>query len=305
MKALRLVSLAVASIAAMASPAFASGKYGEFDVVIEAVQSPAWIQRGSRLQPLEAGTVLSRGDTVRTGKGSRVVMKLGRDSRVSLGSDARLVFHELHSSSDRNGGLKGLFDVPRGAFSFEHKRSRHGRDRHIRIRFDTVSVDLTEEPVAFSGETGDHDIICLFKGKLDLRLTAQQHAEKPAEILDRPRSCHISTEKGSKKVPAISTQQEKQLFGLTELQERAGITQIGGKWTANLISMQPGDTALGQAIRVLESIGIPVQTQRVRVKGRDWVRVQVRHFPNRTEALAFTRLLKGQFYITSPWIAKD
>lgn len=305
MKSLRVIGLAVAALVPFSMPSFAAGQYGEYDVVIEAVQSPAWIQRGSRLHPLEAGTVLHRGDTVRTGKGSRVVMKLGRDSSVSLGSDARLVFHELHSSSNRDGGLKGLFDVPRGAFSFEHKKSSYGRDRHIRVRFDTVSVDLTEEPVAFSGETGDHDIICLFKGRLDLRLTAKQHAEKPAEILERPRSCHISTQKGNKTVPSISDEQEKQLVGLTELQARAGITQIGGKWTANLISMQPGDTALGQAIRVLESIGIPVQTQRVKVKGRDWVRVQVRQFPNRSEALAFTRLLKGQFYITSPWIAKD
>ena len=60
---------------------------------VEAVQSPAWRDRGGLIVPLAAGMELKSGDVLRTGSGVRVFLKLAEGSRVKLGEAARFTFY--------------------------------------------------------------------------------------------------------------------------------------------------------------------------------------------------------------------
>lgn len=276
-----------------------------YSVRVVSVQSPAWLERGDELIPLSVGTELRRKDIVRTGARARAVISLGEDSKMHLGSDARMVFHQLHSAGAGKGGLKGLIDVPRGAFLFSHLPASYGRDRHIRVRFDATSVDIYGDAVNFAGESGNPksqtDIICLFEGALEVRL--DENAELPRETLDKPNYCFISAKNN---MLEIQPDQRKELMKLTELAPRTtGITQMGGRWTANLVSMPQGDRRLKQTQLILESIGLPISNENAVVKGKRWTRLQVRHFISRREAQVFAKILKGRFNITSPWVTRE
>src|SRR2546421_1506971 len=68
--------------------------------VVEGVQMPAWLEREGKAVPLVPGMTLSAGDQLRTGAGSRLLIKLAEGSLVKLGENARLRLSELAPSKD-------------------------------------------------------------------------------------------------------------------------------------------------------------------------------------------------------------
>jgi len=73
------ISLALASLLAFHAPAHAQ------PAVVEAVQYPAWLERGGNAVPLTPGTALQSRDRLRTGANARVQLKLPEGSAVKLG----------------------------------------------------------------------------------------------------------------------------------------------------------------------------------------------------------------------------
>src|ERR1700704_3690941 len=82
------VSLALASLLAFAAGASAQ------PAVVEAVQYPAWLERGGNAVPLTPGTRLQAQDRLRTGDNARVELKLPEGSAVKLGQNAEFVFEK-------------------------------------------------------------------------------------------------------------------------------------------------------------------------------------------------------------------
>src|SRR4029077_18866230 len=58
--------------------------------MVEAVQMPAWVERGGASHPLVAGMELKDDDQVRTGSGSRVLLRTADGSAVKLGEKGSL-----------------------------------------------------------------------------------------------------------------------------------------------------------------------------------------------------------------------
>ena len=78
---LRSVLAAALAFASAGSPAASAA-------VVEAVQMPAWLERGGRQTPVAAGTALFASDELRTGAGARLYVKLAEGSLVKLGENA-------------------------------------------------------------------------------------------------------------------------------------------------------------------------------------------------------------------------
>ena len=100
------VLLAVFAQIALAQPA----------AVVEGVQMPAWVERGGERKPLTVGTELKGGDAIRTGAGSRALVKLSEGSQVKLGENASLTIVEVNP--DSGGFFKAAMRVAEGAFRF-------------------------------------------------------------------------------------------------------------------------------------------------------------------------------------------
>jgi hypothetical protein len=65
---------------------------------VEAVQAPAWRDRGGITAPLARAWNSKSGDVVRTGPGARAYLMLAEGSRVKLGEGARFSFHSQHAA---------------------------------------------------------------------------------------------------------------------------------------------------------------------------------------------------------------
>src|SRR5689334_11375639 len=81
---------------------------------VEAVQYPAWLERGGTTVPLVPGTRLQPKDQLRTGEGARVRMQMGEGSAVKLGERAQFT---IESAEDRS-IFKSALKVIAGAFRF-------------------------------------------------------------------------------------------------------------------------------------------------------------------------------------------
>src|SRR5438045_182704 len=83
--------------------------------VLEGVQMPAWVERDGRRTPATPGMELKAGDQLRTGAGSRLLVKLSEGSSVKLGENGSLRVAELAPAKDI---FKGALAVLEGAFRF-------------------------------------------------------------------------------------------------------------------------------------------------------------------------------------------
>src|SRR5689334_23302025 len=107
-----LVALTVAYVPTVAYAAAS-------DAEVQALQMPAWLTRGGKRVPLEIGAPLRTGDTITTGNGSRVVLRLAEGSTVKLGENARFELVEMMQERDHNRDtFKGTLAVRQGAFRF-------------------------------------------------------------------------------------------------------------------------------------------------------------------------------------------
>ena len=115
-KTLAAIALAIASGAALAEP-----------TRVEAVQYPAWLERGGNAVPLAPGTTLVASDRIRTGANARVQLRMGEGSTVKLGENARLVIEKIE---DR-GIFRSALSVLDGAFRFTTDALRKAQKRDI------------------------------------------------------------------------------------------------------------------------------------------------------------------------------
>ena len=97
----------IAVLLAAVLAAFAQISLAQPAAVVEGVQMPAWLERASERRPLSVGMELKAGDMVRTGAGSRALVKLSEGSLVKLGENASLAINEINANSG------GIFKAPR------------------------------------------------------------------------------------------------------------------------------------------------------------------------------------------------
>ena len=111
-------------------------------VQVEAVQSPAWIERGEQRLPLLPGQELKNRDRIVTGPDARVLLRLSEGSAVKLGENASLRVDAL--GAVREGGVlqwrrwmaRGAFRFTTGVFSrFQNKRA-------VNVRIATVTAGI-------------------------------------------------------------------------------------------------------------------------------------------------------------------
>src|SRR5882672_7148232 len=108
-KRIRVIAALLALIAASVAGAAPN-------VVVEAVQMPAWVERGGAKIPLTPGMELRELDQVRTGANSRLLLLTADGSWIKLGEKGSLAIDsaQMHKDNVFQAALK----VAEGAFRF-------------------------------------------------------------------------------------------------------------------------------------------------------------------------------------------
>jgi len=229
--------LAAASTAALAETA-----------TVEAVQYPAWLDRGGNSVPLTPGTQLQPRDKLRTGGNARVQLRMGEGSAVKLGENAQFV---IEKAEDR-GIFRATLAVLAGAFRFTTEAVAKHRGRDVTIRVKNVSAGIRGTDL-WGKSTGERDLVCLLEGKISVG--SEGH---PDVTLDTPRAFYQKPRDGD---PVVASVDEKQvaLWALeTEVSSDGPAARRGGKWQVTAAKFRSRDEALALN-RLLRVNGYPAE----------------------------------------------
>lgn len=188
---------------------------------VEAVQSPAWRDRGGLSVPLAAGMELASGDVVRTGAGARAYLMLAEGSRVKLGETARFTLHTRSLQPEKT--FRGALDVLAGAFRFTTGKLAKAKSREVSIRVGTATIGIRGTDVW--GKTDkDGDLVALIEGRIDITRAGQvTEMAQPMSYYDAPAA-------KAAEVKPLDAETFVKLARQTDILVGDGASRSRGKW---------------------------------------------------------------------------
>lgn len=221
----RAAALAVAVLGGSLAPApvLAAGAEAE----VEELQMPAWLTRDGKRQPLAPGAQLKSGDTITTGDGSRVLLRLAEGSAVKLGENARF---ELASLTQKREGSQQRFsaslELRQGAFRLTTPPDDKGKStRDIAVKFPTLTATVVGTDLWGKSADGQ-EIVALIDGKINVA----RRGDAPVAMTEA-RTVYIAPpDAPPRPVSAITLAQLNAYAQETELQPGAGVAGRVGNY---------------------------------------------------------------------------
>jgi hypothetical protein len=216
--------------------------------VVEAVQYPAWLERGGQAVPLTPGTVLQSSDKLRTGDNARVQLKMGEGSTVKLGEKAAFVIDRV----ENRGVFRATLSVLTGAFRFTTDALKKKAPRDVSIRAKNVTAGVRGTDL-WGKATDEKDVICLFEGKITV--AAEGH---PTVTMDSPLDFYQLPRDGQPVVAKVTPQQVEKWSAETDMPRDGAAARSGGRWRVVAGTFAQRDQALSLN-RTLRTAGYPAQ----------------------------------------------
>ena len=270
MKSMRAVWVSLAMTVATTAAAQA--------VKVEAVQYPAWLDRGGQTVPLSPGIELHASDKLRTGNNARVRLRLGEGSTVKLGENAQFVVERVQHRNVFSAALAVLA----GAFRFTSEAVARARKRDITIRARTITAGIRGTDL-WGKATDERDLVCLIDGRISVTPD-----EGPAVTLDQPLDFYQRPRGGKGEVAKID-QKQLDIWSLeTEMSKDGAAADAAGTWKVVVLAAASRDEALA-ANRSLRAAGYPA---RISASGAQF-RVEVTGLAGEAQAAALASALRG------------
>jgi hypothetical protein len=282
-----LAAAALASAQAAAQPA----------AVVEGVQMPAWVERSEngapRRVPAAPGMELKAGDQLRTGAGSRLLVKLSEGSLVKMGENGELRVSELQPTKDL---FKGALAVLEGAFRFTTQKIGANRRRDININVAQVTAGIRGTDL-WGKSAPNRQIVCLIEGKIEVGAPG----ETPVNM-DQPRQFYQRTNNQTLPVGFVDPSQLADWGKETEIEAGKGAARSGGKWKVDLATVENQADALKVYDQVREA-GYAVRIVPAMAGDKRVYTVRIRNLPAKLEADSLANQLKGKYGVTDPKVA--
>ncbi len=271
-----------------------AGAAGAATLTVEAVLSPAWVERaGGTREALAAGAVLRNGDRVLTGPGARALLRMAEGSAVKLGENASLGVDQLTDKTGAAGRIvSGALDVAEGAFRFTTRffgSPRVKRDLNIRIITITAGIRGTD---LWGKGTRERDVVCLIEGGIDV-----EHRGEKIAMRD-PLSFLIAPREGSRQpVAPVPAAQLKEWAAETEIAPASGASRRGG--THRVVTAVAVDEAAAlSAAERLRAAGYPATVRAYRVAEELRYDVNVAGLATAEDAARLESALRAAGYLT-------
>jgi hypothetical protein len=256
--------------------------------VIDAVQMPAWIERGNRVEPLLPGQQVQDGDKVRTGQGARAYIRLPEGSTVKLGEGALLTYR---SAVEQDSVFKAALNLATGAFRFTTATIRKLQRRDVAIRVGTATIGIRGTDVW--GRSGkDEDLVMLIEGHVEVQPAQGDPVQltEPMDVFTAP--------KGAVANPLVKAtgDQLKARARETEIEKGDGAIRKGGKVKLLLGSADDEQQALALYDRA-RAVGYGAKIRPVMAEGSTSAiyqyEVEIRGFVSKAEAAVAAARLKA------------
>jgi hypothetical protein len=274
------------SAALLLAPAFAWSQAA----VVEGVQMPAWVERGGARTPLAPGMNLRQGDQVRTGGGSRLLLRLSEGSMVKLGENATLNVAELSPTQEL---FRGALNVLQGAFRFTTTALGANRRRDINISVATVTAGVRGTDL-WGKSMPARQVVCLIEGKIEVGA----QGETPV-ILDQSRQFYQRENNQTQPVGFVDPVQLGEWAKETEIEAGKGAARAGGKFRVELAVADGQNEALAVYDQA-RAAGYAAEIRPVKREDKLVYVVRIGNLPSRAEAQALAAQLKGRFGAAEP-----
>jgi len=289
-----IAALAAAATAAVAQDA--PQRAAAPPAVVEAVQMPAWIERGGARVPLAPGMGLQSNDALRTGVDARLLVKLADGSSVKLGENAQLQLATI--AARRDGVFVSAMNVLQGAFRFTTDALAKSRRREVSVTVATITAGIRGTDL-WGKAAADRDIVCLIEGRIEVSRQGD-----PTITMDQPLSFYIAPRgQPAQPVAPVNPEQLKQWATETEIADGRGAARRGGRWKVVLASGESENEVLTvyQAVR---AAGYAAELAPRRVQGKRSYDVRIASLPSQAEAEALARSLDGRHGVSSPRVTR-
>jgi hypothetical protein len=274
------LALLLGARAAQAAPA----------AIVDSVQMPAWVERAGKQMPAAPGMELIATDTVRTGAGARLYIKLAEGSVLMLGENARLQMLDL--VPERSGVFRAALDVLAGAFRFTTEAIAKPRPRDFKLRVSTVTIGIRGTDL-WGRSTPQEEIVCLIEGKIEVAA-----ADEKAVFMDQPRQFYQREKGKTQPLSVITSERLGELAKETEIAAGGGAARRGGKWKVTLAQVE-SKAAAGALLEKLHAAGYAAES---RAQGKHYV-VRIAQLPSKSEADALAAKLRGQHGVSEPKVS--
>jgi hypothetical protein len=257
--------------------------------VVEAVQYPAWLERGGGTVPLTPGTTLQPSDRVRTGGNARVQLKLAEGSTVKLGENAKVTIDRM----ENRGVFRAALQVIGGAFRFTTDALRKSSARDVTIKVKNVTAGIRGTDL-WGKSTDERDLVCLLEGKISVG--AEGH---PTVTLDTPLDFYQKPRDGAPQVAKVDAAQIEQWSAETDIPKDGAAARAGGGWRVVAATFAKRDEALALNRR-LRGAGYPATV----VAGSKGFDVQVAGLAGENEARALMANLRTNAGVSLPTVSE-
>ncbi len=256
------------------------------NVVVEAVQMPAWLERDGGSQPLYPGMELRDNDRLKTGNGSRLLLRTRDGSAVKLGANATF---RLGGAEQRPGNVfAATMQVLEGAFRFTtDSLARYRGKREITIQVANVTAGIRGTDL-WGKSAPNREIVCLIEGRIEV---APQN-EAPI-AMDQPLQFYVRENGRSQPVGLVAAAQLREWATETDIADGRGAVRRGGQWKLTLTTADTQKAALEVYDRVREA-GYAAEIRPVKEGDKSAYAVRLANLPSRAEAEALAASLKGQ-----------
>jgi hypothetical protein len=290
----RILEIAIAACVALgAAPAF-----GAAAALVDGVQMPAWVERNVvgnvQRTPLAAGMELKAGDTLKTGAGARVYVKLAEGSLVQLGENASLQLQELQPQKD--GIFKAALNMLEGAFRFTTEAVAKKRRREVTIAVRTVTAGIRGTDL-WGRSTEERQIVCLIEGAIEVGAQGEQ-----AVKMDQPLQFYQREKGKTAPVGFVSAGQLKQWAAETAIEKGRGAARRGGAWTVTLASADNQAAALA-VYDQLRVNGYAAEIRPEKAEKGTVYHVRIGGLPSKADAEALASQLRGKMGVTEPKVS--
>ena len=219
---------------------------------VDAVQSPAWVERGEKRLPLVVGQEVQNRDRIVTGDDARVVLRLAEGSAVKLGENATL---KVDALGRREGGVfTAALDVVKGAFRYTTGVFSRVQDRRaVNVRIATITAGIRGTDL-WGSSNAERDLVCLIEG----RITVVHEKAEPV-LMSEPLSFYVAPKgEAPKPVAGVDPQQLAQWARETEAESGQGVSRRSGRWKVRVETVADEAVALSLYDR-LRAAGYPAK----------------------------------------------
>jgi len=302
--------------ALVVAPAIASGSV----LSVDEVSGAGSLLREQAEAPLQAGTELREGDSLRVSDGGRLRLNIARHGFLELGPQAELVLERLPSVSYAE-DLRTSLRLTRGTLRVVWRYPGADVSWPLFVYFGNLRASL---------RSGEYFVQAAAEGPLPLCVVSGEAAvsvpgvTRP-QLLAGPACFPLRASESAPRLQRsesdfISARAELSLAALLEpappaprpaasisapppVAEAAPVPAERKGWVVNIASSASREAAEKDANK-LRAAGVPVAVSAVEIGGRTWYRVQVVGVPDLAAAQALAARVKTEFGYAQPWLQR-